>query len=401
MLPKLTRVTVSFITASAFVALAFYGGGMRAAVSFEVLHTFTGGPDGAGPSSALIQASDGNFYGTTSTRGAFGLGTIFKIAPDGTFSTLHDFTESEGTSSSVALVVGRDGNFYGTGRGGERSSAETSFGFRAKGGAGFGTVFQMTPAGAVTVVHAFTGGSDGANPAHSLIQGSDGNFYGTTDGKDGRSSVFRMTESGDVITLHSFTFVPDGAPNSLIQAADGNFYGTTLTGTGPFRSGLRSGTVFRLTPSGAFTVLHSFSSSSPVPEGTGPASLIQATDGNFYGTTIGGGAFGLGTIFKMTAAGALTTLHAFSSADGAFPAAALIQASDGNFYGTTDGGGASGLGTIFKMTPNGMFTTLYSPRVTNGSFAALIQARDEQLYGTRVGDVVRGNADVVFRISLN
>jgi uncharacterized repeat protein (TIGR03803 family) len=385
MLPKPTRTrfTVGFSTASAFVALAFYDGGMRAAVSFEVLHTFTGGPDGAGPSSGLIQASDGNFYGTTGSGGALGFGTIFKIAPDGTFTTLHDFTESEGTSSSDALVIGRDGNFYGTGEGGERSAAETSFGLGAKGVAGFGTVFRVTPAGALTVLHRFTGGPDGANPAHSLIQSSDGNFYGTTDGKDGKSSVFRMTDSGDVTTLHMFTLVPDGAPNSLIQAADGNFYGTTLTGTGPLRSGLRSGTVFKLTPSGAFTVPHPFSSSSPVPEGTGPANLIQATDRNFYGTTLGGGAFGLGTTFKMTPAGGLRTLHAFSGADGAFPTAALIQASDGNFNGMTDGGGASGSGTMFKTTPTGMFTTLYSPRVTNGSFSALIQARDGQLYGTR------------------
>ena len=176
-----------------------------------------------------------------------------------------------------------------------------------------------------------------ANPS-GLIQGSDGNFYGTTgqNGASGAGTVFKMDASGTVTTLHSFTG-PDGVRPlaALVQGSDGNFYGATTFGGA---SGL--GTVFKITPTGTFTSLHSFAG----PDGKSPqfGRWIQASDGNFYGTTIQGGAHNVGTVFKITPTGTLTTLHSFAGSDGSYPSAGLIRGSDGNFYGTAALGGASG-----------------------------------------------------------
>jgi uncharacterized repeat protein (TIGR03803 family) len=341
-----------------------------------VLYAFTGGPDGASPEASLIQATDGNLYGTTRSGGGTGCdgggcGTIFKMTPSGTLTVLHAFIggTTDGASPYAALIQATDGNFYGT-----------TFG----GAAGFGTVFKMTPNGALTVLHAFTDGDDGAEPLGPLIQATDGNFYGTASygGAYRWGTIFKMTPSGTVAVLHAFGSRPgDGAnPLSLIQATDGNFYGTTSYST----SG-GGGTVFQMTPGGTVTTMHMFTGGT---DGALPyASLIHATDGNFYGTTYFGGASNLGTVFRITPGGSLTVLHAFTpGTDGAHPYGALIQATDGNLYGTTFGdGGASNLGTVFKMTPGGTVTVLHAfiPG-TDGAYpnAALIQATDGNFYGT-------------------
>jgi len=189
---------------------------------------------------------------------------------------------------------------------------------------------------------------DGAWPYAGLVQASDGNFYGTTTGggANGAGTVFKVTPAGRLTTLYNFCY--QGYPCSdggdpyagLIQATDGNFYGTTLGGGA---SG--DGTVFKITPSGTLTTLYNFGGADgAVPYG----GLIQATDGNFYGTTSGGGASGDGSVFKITPSGTLTTLHSFADSDGASPDG-LVQATDGNFYGTTYGGGAYGDGTVFRL----------------------------------------------------
>src|ERR1039458_1716400 len=238
-----------------------------------------------------------------------------------------------------------------------------------------------SPAQTFTALHSFVG-TDGSYPYAGLVQATDGNFYGTTSqfgpGGNGYGTVFEITAGGVLTTLHSFDFTDGAYPwAGLVQATDGNFYGTTDGG------GASSyGTVFKITAGGVLTTLHSFDST----DGANPqAGLVQATDGNFYGTTNVGGAIGYGTVFKITAGGVLTTLHSFDLTDGAWPQAGLVQATDGNFYGTTSSAGANGYGTVFKITAGGVLTTLHSFAGTfDGSwpYAGLVQATDGNFYGT-------------------
>jgi uncharacterized repeat protein (TIGR03803 family) len=285
------------------------------------------------PYSGLVQSSDGNIYGTTASGGTSGRGTVFKITPSGTQSVLYSFPAGS-SDPYTGLIQGSDGNFYGTtGAGGTNDD---------------GTVFKITPSGTETVLHVFPKtGSDGETPYAGVIQGSDGNLYGTTyfGGANGLGTVFKVTPGGTETVLYSFAAGNDGEHPyaGVTQGSDGNFYGTTYQGG---TSGL--GTVFKITPSGTETVLYSFAGSS---DGANPeAGLIQGTDGNFYGTTLQGGAGGLGTVFKITPSGAETVLHAFAgSSDGANPSANLVQGSDGTLYGSTGAGGTKGFGTFFKV----------------------------------------------------
>src|SRR5208337_1991139 len=206
-----------------------------------------------------------------------------------------------------------------------------------------------------------------ANPNAGLVQDTDGNFYGTTFGDDnptcggsGCGTVFKITSGGTLTTLHSFcalsSCLDGGNPTAaLVQGTDGNLYGTTSA----FGKDLE-GTVFKITTSGKFTTLHTFSGT----DGNSPyGGVIQGIDGNFYGTTGYGGAGGNGTVFKITPTGKLTTMHSFKGADGANPYGGLVQGAPGllpgNFYGTTYAGGANGYGTIFEITPTGTLTTGY------------------------------------------
>jgi len=242
---------------------------------------------------------------------------------------------------------------------------------------------------------------DGLSPEASLVQGTDGNFYGTTfgGGASGYGAAFRLTPNGRVTVLHSFSYSDGAYPLSgLLLGTDGSFYGTTFGG-GSDVCFVGCGTVFKIARNGAFTTLYAFGLS----DGAKPHSgLAEGVDGYFYGTTAYGGAnescmvgsfVGCGTVFKITPAGKLTSLYNFAGGDGANPEAGLIQASDGNFYGTTDAGGANsfcnaggavGCGTVFKITPNGVLTTLHSFNGNDGAnpLSALIQARDGRLYGT-------------------
>jgi uncharacterized repeat protein (TIGR03803 family) len=300
----------------------------------------------------LVQGTGGNFYGTTISGGANGpAGTVFKITPSGTLTTLYSFCSQSGCTDGnqpyAGLVQATGGNFYGT--------------TRAGGAQHVGTVFKITPSGTLTTLHDFHR-LIGENPDAALVQATDGNLYGTTagGGVNGVGTVFRVTPSGALATLYSFcaqTGCTDGQnPNGLVQATDGNLYGTTSQGGAGYCNGGSCGTVFKITPSGTLTTLHSFNGT----DGQYPlAALIQATDGNFYGTTYYGGVHSSGTVFKITPTGTLTTLHSFCPKRGCpdgYGPLALVQVTDGSLYGTTFYGGVStdcgvpGCGTVFSLS---------------------------------------------------
>jgi uncharacterized repeat protein (TIGR03803 family) len=326
-----------------------------------VLYSFVGGTgDGANPE-GVIQGSDGNFYGSTSGGGTggcqFGCGAAFKITPDGAESVLYFFTGAADGGDPNGLIQGSDGNFYGTAAYGGVTSGQCGPG-------GCGVAFRLTPAGVESVLHSFAGGSADGAVAASLIQGTDGNFYGVTayGGQSNDGTVFKVTAAGAETVLHSFAGGSDGAipQTPLTQGTDGSFYGTT-----PVGGTSSNGVVFRITPAGVETVLHAFAGGTA--DGAQPyTGVVQGSDGNFYGTTSAGGDAtcpgGCGIVFKMTPAGAESALYLFTAGANSQPPqpSSLLQGSDGNFYGTTSDGGQFGLGTLFKLTPAGVETVLYS-----------------------------------------
>jgi uncharacterized repeat protein (TIGR03803 family) len=273
-------------------------------------------------------------------------------------------------------------------------------------------LFAMTtaalPAQTLTTLNSFNN-AQGVHPYAGLVQGTNGKFYGTTE-----STIYNITETG---TFNKMNNLPDNGYQSagLIQSTDGNFYGTTPAGGTSAK-----GTVFTITQTGAVTILYNFCSQTNCTDGWDPsAGLIHATDGNLYGTTLGGGVNdecdgGCGTVFKITPSGALTTLYSFcmqggaGCTDGSHPAAALVQGTDGNFYGTASDGGAntngscpSGCGTVFQITPSGVLTTLHSFDVTDGNdpTAQLTQGTDGNFYGTTFEGGANGDYGTVFKIT--
>jgi uncharacterized repeat protein (TIGR03803 family) len=370
--------------------LSVFGTGAQVSaqqVNVQILYSFTGGADGAHPYAGLVQSSDGNFYGTTSFGGAgcnTGCGTIFTITPSGSLTTLFTFNSSNGAYPLARLVQGSDGNFYGNAYVG--------------GSYGSGTVFKLIPSGSLTPNASLTTlfsfnsySSVGGFPNAELVEGRDGNFYGTNlSTPTYGGSVFKISPSGTFETLVNFNGSNGSLPfGGLIQGTDGNFYGTTSN---------NNGTVFKMLPNGNLTTLATFNGSNGRNPG---ASLVQGSDGNFYGMTLNGGnttacgSNGCGTIFKMTPSGSLKTLAIFNGTNGSAPYASLIQGSDGNFYGTTQYGGTgfdpnasyppySGYGTVFKMKPDGTITTLFAFDGVNGSNpqSTLVQTCDRSFYGT-------------------
>lgn len=302
---------------------------------------------GAKPLGGLSLGSNGKFYGTGSLGGSPGDGTVFQITTAGKLTWLYDFgTTTNGSEPWAAPILAANNLLYGT----------TSIG----GAANEGTIYEMSTTGTNAASLSFVG-KNGVHPYGRLIQATNGTLYGTTSQlASGNGTVFAVTENEGFKTLHKFTGAPGGGflVGGLVQASNGTFYGTTSTG-GAHLSG---GTVFSITAAGKFKTLYSFCAKSSCTDGASPlASLIQASDGNLYGTTYYGGANstgcngGCGTIFKITPAGALTTVYNFCSqsgcVDGYYPEGGLVQATNGTFYGTTFYGGTAGsAGTVFSLS---------------------------------------------------
>jgi uncharacterized repeat protein (TIGR03803 family) len=398
-----------------------------ASPSFTVLHSFAESPtDGAHPEAGLTLDVAGNLYGTTlvggpepSACGTLGCGTVFKLTPTGTETVLHSFAggPTDGSESFSGLIRDTAGNLYGT--------------LFSGGAHGSGVVFKLSPSGAETVLHSFTGGADGGYPAAPLVQDAAGNLYGTTTGGGAVPGsaeggvVFELIRcasapSGyDFKVLYSFTGADGSYPTgALIRDSAGNLYGTTDVGgaTSTCHPTHGCGVVFKLSPTGTETVLHSFAG----PDGANPfrAGLARDAAGNLYGTTQNGGAassacansgFGTcGVVFKLSPAGTETVLHTFTGgADGANPLAGLVRDAAGNLYGTASDGGAACFdnaitcGVVFKLSPTGAETVLHT--FTGGADggqpeAGLIQDLTGNLYGTTVFGGAYG-LGVVFKLT--
>ena len=367
--------------------------------ALTILYSFTGGNDGTYPNAALVPGGDGSFYGTTAYGGTNGDGTVFKISTNGALTTLYSFTGGTDGRSPNGLTQGSDGIFYGTTGGGGSNN--------------LGVVFKMTANGAATPLHSFIGGNEGAGPGSRLMQGTDGFFYGTTTygGTNNAGTAFKISTNGLFASLYVFGSVRNtngisldgGNPNELVQGSDGSFYGTTQSGgTNGY------GTVFKMSNNGVLTSLYSFGSiqgnGTPLDGANPIGGLVQGGDGYFYGMSYSGGTNYSGTVFKISASGALFTLHSFTGAnDGANPYAGLVQGNDGYFYGTTEWGGPSGTGTVFRMSTNGALTLLYAFHYGNTGAspqAALVRGNDGSFYGT-TSQGGTNNVGVVFKITTN
>ncbi|HXM59343.1 MAG TPA: choice-of-anchor tandem repeat GloVer-containing protein [Terriglobales bacterium] len=326
------------------------------------------------PYGNLIQATDGNFYGTTYLGGTSDLGTVFRLTSKGVITTLYSFTgtNGDGIYPKLGLLQASDGNLYGvTSDGGDDEC---------------GTIFRITLEGVLTTVYQCAGGP---NNADSLIEASNHDLYGTSVLG---GTIFEMTLAGDYSTLLTFDGNDGGEPTSIMQGTDGNLYGTAESG-----GDMGYGTIFKITLDGSFSTLFYFDGT----DGSTPAGqLIQALDGDFYGTTYDGtGAALFGTAFKITPEGSLTTLHRFGGADGASLDTPLVQATDGNFYSEASSYYDRGPNTIFQMTPAGAVTVLHDFGTGQAERNGLIQSTDGNFYGTTNGSD-RAPYGTAFRLSM-
>jgi uncharacterized repeat protein (TIGR03803 family) len=350
------------------------------------VYAFSGLTDGSTPYGSLLLGSDGNLYGLTYIGGLYGGGEAFRIAPDGSESVLYSFgAGADGSNPHGSLTQGSDGNLYGV----------TAYG----GAYGHGVAFALSASGIESVLYSFGAGADAQDPYGSLLLASDGNFYGMSvhGGTYGAGTVFMVSPQGSELVLHSFGAAGDGqAPfGSLIQAADGNLYG--MTGAGGLYS---SGSAFRMTLQGAETLLHSFGSGS---DGANPAgSLVQGSDGNFYGLTRDGGAYGTGAVIELSSAGSESVLVSLGAGtDGANPFGDVLLGSDGSFYALARNGGANGAGAVLQISSGGSESVVYSfAGAQDGAapYGSLIETADGSLYGmTSAGG--SGGTGTVFRVN--
>jgi uncharacterized repeat protein (TIGR03803 family) len=383
------------------VAICCWAGDVHAS-KLRVVHTFAGGTDASRPDAGVIRDEQGNLYGTTIDGGTYGDGTVFKVGRHGTETVLHSFAGgTDGMSPEDVLLRDAAGNLFGTALYGGASSNCGTF--------GCGTVFKLSADGSETLLYTFLGEADGAFPS-GLIEDNEGNLYGTAEaggdlqGCSGLSCgvVFEVTPDGTETVLHTFTGGSDGADpsGSLIMDGSGNLFGTTVRGGGSgcaSNFGIGCGTVFELAPDGSETVLYAFSGT----DGAFPQSnLIADAAGNLYGTAEAGGPGGEGAVFRLAPEGVETVLYSFTGgSDGGFPYAGVIADSAGNFYGTTSSGGL-GDGTVFRLRPDGKEKVLHAfSGGADGSspFGGLTADARRQLFGT-TSEGGTNNAGVVFEI---
>jgi len=369
--------------------------------TYRVLYSYSPGTRPGDPSNPqytglIAQGQDGNLYSTTPAGGPCSFcGVLFKMTPSGTLTHVVDFNYPNGAPYTPfsGLTLGKDGNFYGT--------------TEAGGTFNLGTVFKSSASGNVTKLYDFGTCKypckEGALPKAPPVQGRDGNFYGTTphstDGTD-NGDVYRISPDGKFKTIYAFDGISGGNPQApLVLGTDGNFYGTTAKGGKSIQNCAPNngtcGTVFKITPTGKVTFLYKFDQTHGA-EPWGP--LVQASDGNFYGTTLAGGdSNGDGVIFKITPQGKFTTLYALNgSVDGKQPSAGLAQVTDGKgntiaLYGATQGGGSKGYGTLFKVSLSGGFTVLYDFDNATGSTPEITLLQDTT--GALYGETSLGGSD--------
>ena len=351
------------------------------------------------PTAPLIQAKDGFLYGTGVNHSDNGGLSYYVTLGGGLEISVYTFQgSSDGGLPAGPMVQGPDGTFFGT----------AGFGGTNNHGVIY-SIVENSGTGTETPIYAFTAGNDGCQPQSSLIFDSAGNIYGTAPcgGANAAGTAFKYTPgTGVLMPLHAFcaqTNCPDGsAPtNGLVQGTDGNFYGTASGGNAS-----ADGVIFKLSASGTYTLLYTFCPTAGCADGSGPAGpLVENSDGNFYGVTAHGGANGFGTVFQVTPGGALTTLYSFTGGtDGKQHMGALLVGSDGDLYGTTNLGGVTGgFGTVFKITPGGVFTSLHNFTDTNSDsnpYSGLIQGSDGNFYGTTSG-LINDPDGAAYKIALS
>ena len=364
----------------------------RGGVVFTNLVSFTGvggAFPGAAPYAGLVLGADGNFYGTTSQGGSNNLGTVFQLTPGGVFTSLFSFNGANGATPKAALTPGQGGILYGT-----------TF---AGGVSNWGTIFLITTNGAFTNLFSFTGTNNpyqGAAPAAALVTDGAGNFYGTTGYGGttnalylnssyllgyGYGTVFQLTTNGTVTAPVVFGGTNGANPSGgLMLAKDGNFYGTTTWG-GPGISSASAGfgTIFRMSPDGAFTNFYKFGGGSD--GGFIYAGLVEGDNGYLYGAAFYGGTAGNGALFKISTNGNFVPLHSFTYFESGTPYTGMMKGRDGNVYGTTYGNALYGYyGSVFQLKPDGTYTNLFLFNNDNGSNPAgvLVQGPDNNFYGT-------------------
>jgi uncharacterized repeat protein (TIGR03803 family) len=316
----------------------------------------------------FTQAWDGNLYVTANQGGPangnclFGCGQILAMTTAGAVIPVHEFDfASEGASPRGGLTLGTDGNLYGVLSGG--------------GTTGFGSIFKITTGGVFTILHAFSG-SDG-NAFYPPIQATDGNFYGTTSAGGFNGSLYKLTPSGNFTVLHGFNRNVEGdGGGPLVQGVDGKLYTAAPEGT----SG--GGTILQFTTKGKLKILHNF----PLDrsEGYGIFTPVQAPDGNFYGVCNQGGAQSSGTVWKISPTGAFTLLYSLNgTTDGQYPGNRLSLGTDGKLYGSTEyqgvNGGAGTGGTLFRVTTAGAYSVLFGftgGNAPSGSFPNTVLTQD-------------------------
>jgi uncharacterized repeat protein (TIGR03803 family) len=325
------------------------------------------GTNGANPfMGALTQGRDGKLYGTTYNGGANSIGTVFRFNQATNFiSVLHSFAGGSDGGEPVGLMLATDGNFYGA----------TNYG----GSAGVGVLFKITSGGTYTVLHSFLGGSDGEFPEDAPIEASDGNLYGITDGGEGvAATVYKYTRTGAYSVLYTFTSSVGAGVQGLMQGSDGNLYATANGGGAD-----DCGSIVKLTLAGVLRQVHSFNCNNPVGGAYPVAPLVQASNGNYYGTTPDGGASDFGVLYELGPTFGETVSHTFTSSGARTPEGGLLQGTDGNLYGVSQSTGNLDGGELYTWNPSTLtYSELYQFTGDGNILAPLMQQTSGLFYGT-------------------